>query len=97
MRSAPRDQIGLSLGARGAVQATAAGVGFAMGGIMRDVILTRTAVGGSPADAYTPVFMLEVGLLVLALLLVFPLFGRKVAPPDEPQTAQDGFTKGNAG
>ncbi len=97
MRSAPRDQIGLSLGTWGAVQATAAGVGFALGGVMRDVVQAHMAVGGSPADAYIPVFMLEVRLLVLALLLAFPLSGRKVAPPDQPQTAQDGFVEGNAG
>lgn len=96
MRSAPREQIGLSLGAWGAVQATAAGVGFALGGVMRDLVLARLAVGGAPADAYVPVFMLEVGLLVLALLLAFPLYGRKVAPPDQPMVAQDSYAKGNA-
>jgi hypothetical protein len=63
---------------------------------MRDVVLMRMTVGGSSAEAYTPVFLLEVGLLVLALLLAFPLFGRTVSPPVEAKTAQDGLAEGNA-
>ncbi len=74
MRSAPRDQIGLSLGAWGAVQTTAAGVAIAVGGVMRDMALAGAAGAGSPAAAYVPVFLLEVGLLVLALLLARPLW-----------------------
>ena len=51
MRAAPKDQIGLALGAWGAVQATAAGLGVALGGIARDLILhfsNRAAV--NPCD-----------------------------------------------
>jgi BCD family chlorophyll transporter-like MFS transporter len=96
MRSAPREQIGLSLGAWGAVQATSAGLSFALGGVMRDVVLSHSAVGASSAEAYTPIFILEIGLLVLALLLALPMFGRARVQPIEPQTAQDRFAEGNA-
>jgi len=76
MRSAPRDQIGLSLGAWGAVQATSAGLAIAIGGVMRDTIVATGAVGTSAATQYTSVFVLEVGLLTLALLLALPLRGK---------------------
>jgi BCD family chlorophyll transporter-like MFS transporter len=48
MRSAPREQVGLALGAWGAVQATAAGIAVALGGIIRDLI---TALPGAEASA----------------------------------------------
>jgi hypothetical protein len=59
MRSAPREQIGLSLGAWGAMQATAAGVSFSLGGIMRDAVLATQAAGPITTDPYIPVFVLE--------------------------------------
>ena len=73
MRSAPREQIGLSLGAWGAVQATAAGLAIAAGGLIRDMILAHEAIGASAATPYTSVFLLEAGLLALALLFALPL------------------------
>ena len=79
MRSAPRDQIGLSLGAWGAVQTTAAGLAIAAGGVMRDAAVTQTA---RPADAYLPVFILEAGLLAMALLLALPLWRKS---PEDPR------------
>jgi MFS transporter, BCD family, chlorophyll transporter len=69
MRAAPRDQIGLALGAWGAVQTTAAGLAIALGGVIRDLLLTDTTA----ASAYAPVFALEAGLLLLALLVAWPL------------------------
>jgi MFS transporter, BCD family, chlorophyll transporter len=71
MRNAPRDQIGLSLGAWGAVQATAAGLAIATGGAIRDLVLAGTEAGA--ATPYLPVFALEAGLLCLALLVAMPL------------------------
>ena len=71
MRAAPRDQIGLALGAWGAVQTTAAGLAIATGGVIRDLVSAGAA--GSNAAAYMPVFALEGGLLVLALLVALPL------------------------
>lgn len=73
MNSAPRDQVGLALGAWGAVQATAAGVAVAMGGIIRDtvaVMASRDAFGpafAGPATGYGFVYLLEMALLVATI------------------------------
>lgn len=76
MRSAPRDQIGLSLGAWGAVQTTAAGLAIAVGGVIRDAVILSAPAGGTASAApYIPVFGLEIGLLLLALLLALPMRG----------------------
>jgi BCD family chlorophyll transporter-like MFS transporter len=79
MNLAPKDQIGLALGAWGAVQATCAGVSVAVGGILRDVVvalggqglLPRTLSG--PAAGYTLVYSLEVLLLLATLFAMTPL------------------------
>lgn len=85
MRAAPREQVGLALGAWGAVQATAAGVAVALGGILRDVIIGLPGAETSGvALSYTTVFALEMLFLVLALCVVFPL-RRKQARPDRKQ------------
>jgi BCD family chlorophyll transporter-like MFS transporter len=78
MRSAPRDQIGLSLGAWGAVQTTAAGVAIALGGVIRDAMLIGSAgpAADVSASSYVPVFALEAGLLLVALIVVWPLLRR---------------------
>jgi BCD family chlorophyll transporter-like MFS transporter len=73
MRSAPRDQIGLSLGAWGAVQATAAGLAIATGGAIRDIVLAAPGADAVSAAPYVPVFALEAGLLCLAVLVAMPL------------------------
>ncbi len=96
MRRAPRDQIGLSLGAWGAVQTTAAGIAIAVGGVMRDTILLRPAPAAPIADAYIPVFALEVVLLICAIFVAKPLLIRslevakettlaKITPSERPQ------------
>ncbi len=74
MRRAPRTQIGLALGAWGAVQATAAGIAISAGGILRDLILAMP--GGDtlrPATPYVPVFLLEALFLVIALCVIWRL------------------------
>ena len=73
MRAAPRDQIGLALGAWGAVQATAAGVAIAAGGFARDAILALPGAAGDPALPYLPVFGFEIILLVAAIIIIVPL------------------------
>jgi BCD family chlorophyll transporter-like MFS transporter len=78
MRSAPRDQIGLSLGAWGAVQTTAAGVAIAVGGVIRDAMLLVPGEMAGSAGPYVPVFALEAGLLALALIAALPLLRRGV-------------------
>jgi MFS transporter, BCD family, chlorophyll transporter len=76
MRTAPRDQIGLSLGAWGAVQTTSAGIAIAIGGMIRDVMLLVPGEVVTDPGPYIPVFALEAGLLALTLVAAWPLLRR---------------------
>jgi len=78
MRAAPRNQIGLALGAWGAVQTTAAGVAIAVGGVIRDVIVAAP-VSVDPATPYLAVFAVEIALLALALAATWRMMARDVA------------------
>jgi MFS transporter, BCD family, chlorophyll transporter len=74
MRAAPREQIGLALGAWGAVQATAAGIGIALGGIVRDVLLHLPGVADiDPHLPYNAVFGIEIVFLVFAVVALLML------------------------
>ncbi len=88
IRNAPPNQIGLSLGAWGAVQATCVGLGVLLAGIVRDVLLGTGALGGLQAHApYNVVFMIEIAFLALAALVAIPLATRRVlATPADTQT-----------
>jgi BCD family chlorophyll transporter-like MFS transporter len=72
MNRAPRDQIGLALGAWGAVQATAAGLAVALGGLGRDLMGAWAARGSpeslwsGPAAGYAAVYVAEIVLLFAA-------------------------------
>ncbi|MEM6311856.1 MAG: PucC family protein, partial [Pseudomonadota bacterium] len=71
MRNAPPEQVGLALGAWGAVQATCAGIAVAVGGVIRDMILVG---GATSAQApYVPVFALEMAFLIFAVIAIWPL------------------------
>jgi MFS transporter, BCD family, chlorophyll transporter len=72
MNFAPEDQRGLALGAWGAVQASAAGLGVALGGVMRDGVLALTHKTGAAAG-YHSVYALEVILLFAALVTMMRL------------------------
>jgi BCD family chlorophyll transporter-like MFS transporter len=72
MNFAPRDQVGLSLGAWGAVQATAAGIAIASGAVLRDAI-TEWAPQLGVAVSYRAVYMLEALLLLCTLAALYPL------------------------
>ena len=79
MTMVDEEHTGLSLGAWGAAQATAAGIGIAMGGFIRDVT-TGLAVNGAlgealsnPAVGYSVVYHLEIALLFIALVALGPL------------------------
>ncbi|MES2978349.1 MAG: BCD family MFS transporter [Pseudomonadota bacterium] len=81
-----RDLTGLILGAWGAVQATAAGVSMALGGVLRDLV-DGLATGGwlgqalnSPATGYSFVFHLEIYLLFVVLIALGPLVRRSQSP-----------------
>ena len=81
MNQAPRAQAGLALGAWGAVQATAAGIAMALGGILRDLVdaaVEITGSFGSLADAvgYIAVYGLEIVLLVITIAVTIPLVRR---------------------
>ncbi|MCA3555749.1 PucC family protein [Aestuariivirga sp.] len=73
MNSAPKEQRGLALGAWGAVQATAAGIGVALGGIIRDTLSSLD--GGSVMTPYLTVYSLEVTLLIAAIVTMSSLIG----------------------
>jgi BCD family chlorophyll transporter-like MFS transporter len=76
MSNAPDDQTGLALGAWGAVQASAAGVGVALGGIIRDVVASDfPALSGAlgPATGYVLVYSIEIALLLAAMATMTPL------------------------
>ncbi len=78
MNLAPKEQVGLALGAWGAIQATAAGLAIASSGVLRDV-LTHVAADrampwglSGPAIGYTAVYALEALLLLATLIAMLP-------------------------
>ena len=81
MALAKSETAGLALGAWGAVQATCAGVGIALGGALRDLIAmigtnADAALLSSRAAGYTTVYTLEILLLLAGLAAIGPLVGR---------------------
>ena len=88
MNRAPVEQTGLALGAWGAVQATAAGLGMAAGGVLRDVVGALAVDGGlgaalaHPATGYVTVYVVEIILLALTIRVMAPLVGetRLISP-----------------
>ena len=67
----------------GAVQATAAGVAIALGGIIRDTVSTLAASGSlgealtAPSTGYTTVYHIEILLLFATLIAIGPLVGQE--------------------
>ena len=72
MNFAPKDQVGLSLGTWGAVQASAAGLAVALGALIRDVGYNWAPDLGMAAG-YHAVYALECLLLVVTLVAMVPL------------------------
>lgn len=68
MQSAPKEQVGLALGAWGASQATAAGLAMALGGLIRDAV-----PWGEPLGGYLVVYSIELILLFATILAMLPL------------------------
>ena len=73
---------GLALGAWGAAQATALGIGVALGGGVRDLV-NAAAVSGQLGEAlrsnvtgYSTVYHIEIGLLFVTLIALGPLVGK---------------------
>ncbi len=71
MLHAPEDQRGLALGAWGAVQATAAGCGIALGAVIRDTV--GSFAGSGTVMPYLSVYGLEVILLAATLVICYRL------------------------
>ena len=77
---------GMAIGAWGAVQATAAGIGIALGGALRDLFGALAARGDlgpaldGAATGYQFVYHLEIGLLLLTLVVIGPLASRLPGP-----------------
>jgi BCD family chlorophyll transporter-like MFS transporter len=85
-----RELTGLVLGAWGAVQATAAGVSMAVGGVLRDLVGNLATAGwlgsalNSPVTGYSFVFHLEIYLLFVVLIALGPLVRRSSTTPSRP-------------
>jgi MFS transporter, BCD family, chlorophyll transporter len=111
MNRAPKNQAGLALGAWGAVQATAAGVGVALSGVIRDIVNAAAVALDGPwglpgtATGYLTVYALEIALLLVTIIATVPLLRRVAtqaattqaspALPLEPPTPQPAATRGS--
>jgi BCD family chlorophyll transporter-like MFS transporter len=82
MNAAPRHQIGLAMGAWGAVQATAAGVAVALGGVLSDLLAAAALRGelgaalAGPVTGYGAVYLIEIVLLLATVAGMWRLIGR---------------------
>jgi BCD family chlorophyll transporter-like MFS transporter len=87
---------GIALGAWGAVQASAAGVGILVSGAVRDGVGALAMAGklgpamATPATGYTMVWHLEIALLFLSLIALGPLARRSW---EVPSRARFGLTE----
>lgn len=87
MRAAPQDRIGLALGAWGAAQATAAGVGVALAGIVRDLIVGLQGASGNGVHApYNVVFTIEAISLIIAIAVIWPIARKATYQRDQTHT-----------
>ena len=81
MNLAKSETAGLALGAWGAVQATCAGAGIALGGAIRDIMAwlaadgSLSAVLATRATGYGTVYLIEILLLLAGLAAIGPLVG----------------------
>lgn len=89
---------GIALGAWGAAQATAGGIGIAAGGALRDSVSALAMQGAlgpalaNPATGYSFVYHLEIGLLFAALVAIGPL-ARHAAHQPSPQPSKFGLAE----
>ena len=90
MRLGKLSDNGIAIGAWGAVQATAAGIGIAFGGLIRDGV--NSAVGvvadqalSAPLAGYAVVYHIEIALLFAGIIAIGPLVGRdRFLKPEHP-------------
>ncbi len=88
MNRAPREQVGLALGSWGAVQATAAGVGMALSGVIRDLVNSINISAfipssGEVANGYISVYAIEVILLIATVMIILPLIKNELKNQNE--------------
>lgn len=89
MSLATEENSGLALGAWGAVQASAAGGGIALGGVIRDVVQNMATNGtlsagmNRPEIGYNIVYHTEILLLFLTLVAISPLVRFQGADPSQ--------------
>jgi BCD family chlorophyll transporter-like MFS transporter len=94
MRLADKSGNGVALGAWGAVNATAAGVAVAVGGLLRDLVSSLAEQGHlgaalSSANAgYSVVYHLEIALLFVCLVALSPLVRYKRKTVHQPGNLQ---------
>jgi BCD family chlorophyll transporter-like MFS transporter len=95
MSIAKTETAGLALGAWGAVQASCAGAGIAVGGLLRDGIAAYVGGGEAAsiairASGYSTVYTLEIALLLAGLAAIGPLVGyqRRRAPDADAPSGQ---------
>ncbi|WP_424972245.1 PucC family protein [Dinoroseobacter sp. S76] len=87
---------GLALGAWGAAQATAAGVGVALGGTLRDTINAAVSTGAwgealnDPATGYSVVYHIEIGLIFITLIALGPLVRTRASTRNDHPTGETG-------
>ena len=92
IRNAPDGRVGLSLGAWGAVQATCAGLGVLLAGLIRDALVASSALTGLRLQTpYNLVFTIEMIFLAAALVVAVQLLVRtkrsaKTMRDSAPQT-----------
>lgn len=94
MGLAQKDSAGLALGAWGAVQASCAGAGIALGGLIRDgMAFVALQQGMGPtlayrATGYGTVYAIEILLLLVTLVVLGPVIGLHL---DNGKTTNQGF------
>jgi MFS transporter, BCD family, chlorophyll transporter len=97
MDIAEKSDNGLAIGAWGAVQATAIGIGLAAGGLIRDGVNSLVAAAepgaalSAPAAGYSVVYHLEIGLLFAALAALGPLASRSIQTPHQTRSPRFGL------
>jgi BCD family chlorophyll transporter-like MFS transporter len=95
MNMAQGDATGLALGAWGAVQALAAGLAIASGGVLSDAIGSLARAGRlgatltNPATGYTAVYLIELLLLFATMVAIGPLTAPQQLHELFPQPDQD--------
>jgi BCD family chlorophyll transporter-like MFS transporter len=97
MALARGDAAGIALGAWGAVQASAAGLGIALGGLIRDGmghVALADGLGSTlavSATGYGSVYLLEIVMLLATLIVLGPIVGRIKRSPQAPQETAFGL------